>query len=214
MSYTYTQFVELVKGFLPKDAVRLGITTTLAQLIDQALIDIQSKVPKYRAGHETIYLAEDFVADGNAFKGRLPAGAMLTGAWYVQVEEAEDEEDEDECIRMPLKFYPWENRSNLTCGDVCYNGPAGHISVDPQRVNFLIRPTFEDPNKISIMWDGLKIDFEDDEAVPFDERCALAVSEFVRSKLARLVDKDLAAYASFNQSYLRILRDIFVDAQK
>jgi hypothetical protein len=200
-----------VKGFLPKDAVRLGIQTTLTQYITQAIIDIQSKVPKYRTGHETIYLAEDFVAEGNASKGRLPQGAMLTGGWFIKVDE---EDEEEECIKIPLTNYPWNNRSNIICGDSCFNGPRGWISVDPQRAQFLVVPAVEDPNKVSLFWDGLKTEFEDDEAVPFDERCAMAVADFVRSRLARIVDKDLAAYASFNQSYLTTLRGIFVDATK
>jgi hypothetical protein len=211
MPYTYAQFVARVKELMPKDGVRLGVETTLSRLILQATIDIQSKVEKFRSGNETIYEAVDTIADGNASRVRVPENAMIDEVWLIQVDESDDEE---ECVKMPLDVYPWVNRSHLTCSTVCINGQRGFYTIDVQRANLIAYPKIEDPNRLLIVWTGIKTDYEDDDVVPFDERCVLAAADFASAKIALTVNRDRQMHDTYMQNYVRTLRGVFVDALK
>jgi hypothetical protein len=211
MAYTYAQFVVRVKELMPKDGTRLGTETFIARMIDQAMIDIQSKVEKYRSGNETIYEAADLVDDGYASRARIPDGARIDEAWFIQVDESDGE---NECVKMPLDPIHWKNRSNITCAEACLNGQRGYMTMDPQRVNMIVYPKVESPNQLLIVWTGIKVDYETTDAVPFNDRCALACADFVQAYAALKVKSDRQLHAAFMESYARTMRSILSEACK
>jgi hypothetical protein len=102
--------------------------------------------------------------------------------------------------RYPVVPFPWSNRHELIEAVVCMTGDRGYIAFDPNSSDFLSFPQIpvgEDDNErtweLEINWDGLKTDFDDNDATPFDDEAVDAVAEYVMSYFQRHVDKDLAA---------------------
>jgi hypothetical protein len=91
-----------VKRYLPVDATREGITdyvtaqiklaaqdiTSLNALADtlitESVIDIQTFIPCYRVGVETIYTTSNVSSAGNMSRGPVPLGASLKEAWWIE----------------------------------------------------------------------------------------------------------------------------------
>lgn len=91
-----------VAKFLPVDATREGITTYLTAqiknafqdiqslnvlvdtLITEAVINLQTYLPSYRVGTETIYTSTNVVAVGNMSRGPTPPEATLLEAWWLE----------------------------------------------------------------------------------------------------------------------------------
>ena len=90
-----------VKRYLPVDATREGITdyvtaqiklaaqdvsslNALADtLITESVIDIQTFIPCYRVGSETVYTAADLTTYGTMTRGTIPCGGSLLEAWLI-----------------------------------------------------------------------------------------------------------------------------------
>jgi hypothetical protein len=66
------------------------------------------------------------------------------------------------------------------------------------------------PLTLLLVWDGKKLDFDDADSVPFDERMALAVSYFIRSEIERM-QGDLNAHATFVQSYRQMKSNLYLE---
>lgn len=91
-----------VNKLLPVDSVREGINTyvtaqianadrevrTLNVLVDklikEAIVDLQSHIPCYRVGTETVYDSGDVTAVGSLSRGPLPPGAELSHGFWIE----------------------------------------------------------------------------------------------------------------------------------
>lgn len=83
-TYTWAQFVAGVNGLLPVDATRLGpVQPYIALLIRQSVIELETLIPWYRKGHETLYQASDGVGEGWATRFTLPPQARVKDAHLV-----------------------------------------------------------------------------------------------------------------------------------
>jgi len=65
------------------------------------------------------------------------------------------------------------------------------------------------PLTLLLVWDGMKLDFEDSDEVPFDERMALAVSYFVKADIER-VQGEAALFNSYDASYRKMKANLFL----
>jgi hypothetical protein len=85
----------------------------------------------------------------------------------------------------------WANRFSLVAGQHCVNGEQPVFSMDPYGYTFYVYPEVADCWRLSMHWDGLKLDFQDEEETPFTEMMAGAVALFVKAKFAREVEKNV-----------------------
>lgn len=206
--YTWQEFCDGVKGLLTVDANRRGAEAFTTGMIRQGAIDLQDFIPAYRAGHEAIYLPADFVAQGNACIGTMPPQAQTQDVWLCNL---------DTGLRVPVKDISWLDRMQMVGGQAPLNDQNGRVAFSPNGEQFYIYPVVMPPWCVSLFWDGLKLDFKDNELVPFDEGAVMAVAEFVKGKLAREVDRDLTMYQSYfhplQGSYMLKRRNLYLTAK-
>lgn len=152
-----------------------GQATWYDNNIRQAVIELQHFIEFYRKGHETVYHPDDVVPDGESSVGQLPDGCQVQDAYYVK--------DGEPCTRMPIEQYDWQNRYDLKCGSPRMGTGRFYMALSPQGAQFTVFPMVLDDNYLSIHWDGTKLDFEDDDTVPFDEQMAEAVAAYLLMKM-------------------------------
>lgn len=196
--YTWKEFGDLVRTLLLVDKDRLGVQDTvdangqsvpgyLSLTIRQAVIDLQEYIEALRTGHEDTYAFSDFTQEEQASLASLPPFARVQEAYLVQGQ-----------VVYPLNDYPWELRYELIKGLVDIIDNNGKIAINPAGAQFMVYPALPDDSwQLKLVWDGKKSDFADEDKVPFPEEAALAVAEYVKGRMARDVDDDLAKFASY-----------------
>lgn len=187
----YQTFRINVRTLLTVDKDRLGISETdgfIDKMIRQSLIEVQTYVPKYQIGHETVYGPDDLVVEGSGSVGTLPEQAKITGVSMGEVGNP--------CTRQPLDEYAWGCRFDLTCGGCSYS-----FILDPHANKFYVSPKVTDGYQVSMFYDGMKLDFAATDTVPFDEAVELVVADYVTAKIERRVNKDLPMHESYMKSY-------------
>jgi hypothetical protein len=202
--YTWATFQAKVRENITVNASRQNVQTFVTNTLRAAVISLQDYIPAYRKGHETVYHASDFVTEGYASKAVLPPQAQVQDAFLI---------DTSCDKRFPLAAFPWKDRFNLVNNHTSVNDGHGRIAIDPYAYTYFVYPEVKDCWVVSVNWDGLKLEFEDDEATPFDEPMALVVAEFIQAKIAREVNRDVALHNSYMQSFERGRRDLYRTAQ-
>lgn len=206
---TWSDFITAVRTFLPVDAGRFnvgtGATNYIDSMITQAVIEIQSTIEFYRANQETAYQATDLSIEGMASVGTLPDGCMPDSAWMVKIGSP--------CVRQPMWDYDWQNRHDLVCGACRVRGRQYSISIDPKGQLFYAFPQVDATHQISLYWDGLKTSFSGSDSVPFGEAEALVVADFVKARISREVDKDIALAQSYQATYMAGKRRLLADSK-
>lgn len=213
--YTWGEFCDSVRALMPMENQRLGLQDEngvdgyITRNIRLAVIDLQNYILTYRKNHETIYYPQDFVTEGAASRAVAPPHANLKEFWLIKTE------DGAENLRYPVTGLPYSRRFELINEMVQLPDQHGRICMDETGYTFYIYPAVTDGWVLSVAWDGIgvgnvKLDFKSDEQVPFEEDCAEAVADFVKSKVAREVDRNLADYDSYNKSYLVKRKDLYL----
>ena len=217
--YTWSGFQSAVQALIPIDYSRLGSVPSLINLwMRLAIIELQNLIPAYRAGHETIYNASDFVLEGEACRATIPPQGRVKDAYLVVYEDngccnSQPTNASNYCRRHPLKDFDWKHRMALVHGKVAINGGGGLISFDPQSRTFYVYPGIKDCQVVSLFWEGLKVNFQPNECVPFTEQTTLVVADYLKMRLSREVDKDIPLSESFNQSYMDGRSLLFLEAK-
>ena len=202
--YTWAEFKAAVRELLPIDKNRQGLQDTtdddgntvpgyISLMLRQAVIDLQRFIPQYRKMHETLYFPQDFATEGAASRGVLPPFAEVTDAYLFNFENEQ---------RHPLSDgFPWGQRHELTSGQQGLPDNNGILCIEPDAYKFYVYPKVEGQWVVSLNWDALldsgKSDFNDQELVPFPEDATFAVSEFIKGHIAREINKDTAAFATY-----------------
>lgn len=219
---------------MPQDRDRLGMEDYLPRLIREAVIDLQQFIPAYRERHETLYYPQDFALDGTASVGTLPPKAEIKELWLFNLSTSE---------RVPVERMAWEKRfllthehrhceiegsplMTLTAASVAaielinrlpQNRGAGRrhglVAVDQQSSTFYLSPVLIDGWVLSVVWNGRKLDYRDNEAVPFDEEASFAVASWAKSKIAMEVDRDPVRSQSFLAEYNLKRMNIFIETK-
>lgn len=196
---TWSQFVALVNGMLTVDSDRSGVETYRLAQIRQGVIQLQTLIDGYRLNHETVYDPSDFVTEGHASRGVKPPQSANIEVSYCKL--VEDSNGVKRTHRHPTKPFDWSERFKLIHGRVAVNDGHALVSIDRQGYTFYIYPEVFDGFLVSMHWDGLKLDFKDDEETPFDEAAAGAVAEFVKGQIEREVNRDIAMHDSHMKTY-------------
>lgn len=195
--------------------------------IRQAIIDLQNFIPEFTKNHETIYYPLDFVSDGRASVGAMPPFGQIKSAWYYNF----DPKDFERKKRFRVVVMPWEQRFDMTTREMpdmlnsnyitltaasmsalamaeTINMLKSHsrehvgvMAISPQHDKFYAFPHIVGDWVLSIFWDGQKLDYREQELVPFDEEVAQAVACYVVARFAQYVERDAGRAEVFNKDY-------------
>lgn len=205
--YTWSGFQAAVRALVPIDYARLGSVPALIDLWTRiCIIELQNLIPAYRANHETIFHASDFVLEGEACRATLPPQAKVKDAYLVVFDncnscQTSPTNNTNTCKRFTLIDFDWANRMALVHGRVPSNGGRAVISFDPQSRTFYVYPGIKDCQVVSVFWEGLKVNFQPNELVPFTEQTTLVIADYLKARLTREVDKDIPMSESYMASY-------------
>jgi hypothetical protein len=221
--YTWIEFQNEVQFLMPQDADRLGMDNYLPRLIREAVIDLQQFIPAYRNRHETLYYPQDFALDGAASVGTLPPKSEILEMWLFNLARSERvpvmkmdwerrfglvHQRHDCGGEFGLEFMTLTSSSvaaieliNRLPTTRTVAGKCGLAAIDPQGSTFYLSPILLDGWVLTMFWNGRKLDFRDNEAVPFDEDASFAVAAWCKSKIAMEVDRDAERSQMFMQEY-------------
>jgi hypothetical protein len=211
--YTWAEYVAEVKKLLPIEANRVGIGSTatdyLTSLIRQGVIDLQRAIPGFRINHETIYYPDDLVREGLSCRGVKPPQSTFKSLSIFRVS---DDKLKERAYGTP---YPWERRFDLVHGGVAVNDGQCRYSIDPAGYTFCVYPMDETQCwLVSMFWDGQKLDFQDDEQVPFTEASALAVSYFVKANTSLEVEDGVPNSERYAGMFREQATKLFIDDKR
>lgn len=206
---TWNEFTTIIHGLVTVDARRLGIATGRNNFLDlmirQAVLEVQSFIDFYKQGHETTYGADDLTQMNMASAGVLPPDCEPLDCYHARVGKP--------CARQPIWPYDWQNRNDLVCGSAKVFNNQFWMAIDPAGKGFLTYPRVDDDHQLILTYNGLKLEFEDADQVPFDEEMALAIAEFCKAKVSREVDHDIGLHDSYLKTYLIKRRELFANAK-
>ena len=109
----------------------------------------------------------------------------------------------EDYLRHPCVNVGWDKRQLLINNLICVNDGNGRIAIEPNGSRLYVYPLVQsedDEEKqmlVEITYDTDTVNFSDADRVPFDDPMVHCVSDWVKGELARHVDRDLNAYASF-----------------
>lgn len=198
--YTWAEYVAEVKKLLPIEAQRVGIGTTatdyLTSLIRQAVIDLQRVIPGFQLRHETIYDQSDLVREGMAMRGVKPPQSSFKDLSIFRVT------DDQIGSRFHSVPHPWEKRFDLVYSRTASNDGSARHCIDPEGSTFYVYPIPEGENwKVSMFWNGQKLNFRDEEQVPFTEASCLAVMYFVKAHTSAEVEDNVQNKIDYKREY-------------
>lgn len=89
--------------------------------------------------------------------------------------------------------------------------PVYAYGIDPVSQTFFALPQVDEDHKLCLEWMGVKRSFSGSDTVPFDEQCARAAAEFIRSHLAIKFGDSTQEAAIADGRYKEMLRRIAAD---
>jgi hypothetical protein len=208
---TRAEFQTIVDEHLGVDASRRGTENLRARAARDALMDLQRFIRAYRQGHQTTFVEADLTTKTKAHLGTLPTGAKPKAFYIISTADADEDDvtDDPNCMRHRLGRVAWEDRRPMICGKVA--ACSYLYAISPFSKQFLVHPLINDETELLLVWDGMKVAFEDDDEVPFPEQAAEAVAAYVKWKLLLEVDKRLdlagAQYALYQARRLSLYRE-------
>jgi hypothetical protein len=208
MPYKWEQFRAEVGALLTVDSNRLGGGDFVSLMVRQGCINLQSHIQKYRLSNESLLLPGDFIQEGKAARAVLPEDAVLTGISLIKLN------DDGSFNRYDCVKHDWKLRHELTFGYTPLNDGNPRYAIDPEGYTFYIYPALEDGMMLALNWNGIKVDYRDDEEVPFDEGAVMAVAEFVKAKCAREFQNDVNMHNSYWTTFLIQRRELLLNAQQ
>jgi hypothetical protein len=234
--WTWAQFNAFVDSLCPLESKRIfgqmnadGSSVYYRRAIRQAALDLANFIPEFCKNHETLYYNQDFAEDSEASVGALPPLAAVESAWYCNM---------DRLQRFPVMQVPWERRFELTekrrdpfnyrseffvatatsiaAGEIIalLNGQTrpqriGLMAVSPKHDQFYLFPKIKCEWIFSLFWDGQKLDYRDDEHVPFEEEAAQAVAWWVQAQFANYIERDAQRGQVFMLQYTNKRSNIY-----
>lgn len=208
---TYADFVAAVLVELGTDGTRRGIEALRTRTIRDAVVDLQRFIRAYRDGHTTNYAAGDLTEKGYAHLGTLPDQAKPKAFYTVSLvpDETTGDLPDPNIYRNRMDQVAWTDRQRLIDGK--WDARSYTVAISPFGRQFMVHPLVNDEVYLMLVWDGLKIDFEDADVVPWPEQAAEAIACYVKAKILRVVDKRLdlaqAEYNTYLQKRLQLWRE-------
>jgi hypothetical protein len=210
----WSEFKTMVDELLAVERRRLGVQPFIDRQIRLGVGEIQRLIEYYRGGVTTTYEFDDVTRDGYASRLELPKGASLREIYHVKTGKI--------WVRRPLFEYPFSNRHDLRAGvlGIGYNNPQFRYALDHRAGarDLWIYPKLTKGYAVQVVWDSVlgrgEINFKDTDEVPFDEPVANLVHEWVKMKLSREVDKDLATAHDYERTFRLGVSSLYADVQE
>lgn len=120
------------------------------------------------------------------------------------------------CFRSEIVPIPWSDRFDSNAlRDGCVNADKPAVlAIDPETYSFFLWPKLDSTHTLSVFWDGLKFEFFNGDAVPFDEVVQQAVREFVLARYYLQVEHDAREAAMHEALYKELRARAFCDCNK
>ena len=207
---TWQEFSAEVDSLLEADAGRLGAETFITKQKRQAVIQLQHNVERFTQRHEQVYLPDNFTTHQNASLGSLPFDAKYLDAIYVRYNSG------GACHNHPVHVVSWDDRINLIGAKACLDGVGAQVAIDRSTGTFLVFPKVqaedegEYANKFMLYWSGVRFQWTDDDTVPFNERCAQAVADYVKAKIYLHVEKRPDMYREHMAQFNSACGDLYI----
>ncbi len=227
--------------YLPADMTPVGATSMLelpeAAELKSAKI-VRAKDPASNlTGTTDANGVTSIVGTGTLFLTELAVGDRIKlsgGTGYVQVASIASDtaltvdtatgNGSTQTIMKRVEYsYPalqrgWENREEYFAGQVCVNDLNAYCLISPYGTLYVypalqVLDSDSETHSLVLTWDGVKLDFEDGDAVPFDEPMVLCVADYVKMQIARHVQHDLQESAAFGGTYLSQRKKLYLDAK-
>lgn len=205
----WSAYVTLTLEHLTVDADRRGLEDFRNRMIRNSVIDLQRFIRAYRTGHTTSYQVADMDLKEYGMLGNLPAGATPEAFYIISTALGTDGETHENCARNRLDFWPWTSRKHLLCSPCDRRLYA--YAISPYGLTFVIHPILNDETYLLLVWEGLKMDFDDADEVPFPEQAAEASAAYVKWRILLEVDKNpqlaQVQYGIWTMKRLALYRD-------
>lgn len=231
----WREFNDVVRTYLLVDSQRKGrgVQEYIDRMIVAGSIDVQRYVPSIRANQFKYYSPSTLVEpnpsdlssvnseDIDVQQGEFTSAKTRIKQVVIRRVPTADNEQSISRYFYP-KIIPWEQRFALIDG-----GVAERTTTIPGRISFgtdkfWVAPKLRDDEALYIYFEGenhYKPIFkatDTEKAVPvvFDDMVAKAISDYVKSHLAREVDNDLNQYASYMQMYNKARAQIYLNEKE
>jgi hypothetical protein len=221
--YTWKEFKALVDIQLPLDSNRLGLEEYYPQKVRDAILDLQHYIPRYRKHNEAIYYETDVVQNGRASIGSLPPHGAFKEAWKFGGHHFHRPDQFNQPLTISSNWgwrrgnglahcrdYKWEARYDLANGCPHHWNGQPFIALSDDNETFWLYPNLCNGERLSIVYDGFKLTFNDDELVPFDELTASVVASYVTAKIALYVEHDENRHMEEMKNYALLRKNLFL----
>ena len=123
--------------------------------------------------------------------------------------------------RYPVSGVSWASRMELRHNSACTDGLQGLMAFNPNADEFWMSPVLtvgEDADgyewELELNWDGVKLEWADNDTTPFDEGAAAFVSEYVKAWMLRHVDQDLAQSEMAKRESRSLKADLYLTSRR
>lgn len=159
-------------------------------------------------------------SDGTNWSVALTEGGSALPETTVSPNDVEfrkmNAEEYDTWDRLPVDRIPWTNRYNIINGLVA--GCDKFYAISPDRDRIIIHPIIDAEKILQVSHQtlGTKFDDADNVNIPdaIEDQFINLCADFVRSRIAKDIDRDAALYALNFKEFKRGLRSIFNEVPK
>lgn len=208
----WASYVAIVLEHLTVDADRRGIESFRTRMIRNSVVDLQRFIRAYRQGHTTTYQAANLDEREYGMIGNLPVGAIPEAFYTLSNVPDEDDVTHPTCQRNRMDFWPWVARKTLLCS-AC-DPRLYAYTISPYSRQFVIHPVLNDETELLLVWEGLKMDFDDADEVPWPEEAAEASAAYVKWRILLEVDKNVQLANEQQKIWLSKRLSLFRDEQE
>jgi len=212
---TWSEFKAAVDELLAIERRRLGVQPFIDRQVRLAVGDVQRLIDYYRKGIVTTLDHDDVIREGFASKAQLPKGASLRELYHIKTGSIS--------ASRPLHEVPFSNKRELVGGVINIGCSGSHFRYcidhrDSAR-DIYVYPALTTGYAIQIVWDavvgrGADADYAETDVVPFDEPVVSIVHEYVKMKLAREVERDLALARDYERTYRTSIASLYSEVQE
>lgn len=212
---TWSDFKAAVDELLTIERRRLGVQPFIDRQVRLATGDVQRLIDYYRSGIVSTFGHDEAIREGYASRLQLPKGANLREIYHLRTGSIS--------ASRPLYEVPVSNKRELVAGiiGVGCDGKYFRYCIDSRdgARNAYVYPAITSGYAIQIVWDAVvgrttEADYKEDDIVPFDEPVAALVHEYVKMKLAREVDRDLAMAKDYERTYRTGIASLYSEVQE
>jgi len=188
---------QLPAGCIPEQMSFLKYAPALAESIAYSIDDLV-------ASNQRIYKV---VTAGTISAGQLGDGLTSTDASTVETLGGVGFVFVSAIVDVILGLTSWDRRRPLMQANP--DSPAIYVwGIDGTTRQFFACPKLDSEHQLCLEWRGVKQDFEDNDAVPFDVPAARAAAEYIRGQLHTKIDGDAQQAGIAETRYREKLRGL------